>query len=644
MIDKLLNSEGYAHNWFIYWADILRATGSVDRGADGIPFIRYIQQSISENKPYNLFVHDMLAATGPLWGRGNGAVGYFYRDIGMGLDSMANTVRVFLGTSLECAQCHDHPFDRWTQKQFYEMAAYTYGAHQPKNNESTEFGEYSRLVGQWISEEQKKVNNDASLSDDERARRTAALGNRRRGLTRSLGELLNRGMDDMGKGKINLPSDYQYDNAQPGEELKANTIFGLAVELDENLQEKGSRESYASWLASPDNPRFTIVIANRLWKTVFGLGLIEPVDNMFDDTLATHPELMLHLEKIMVALDYDMKEFLRILYNTKAFQREAPSREVTAKDDKDETMPIEVKYVISGPYADNPKRGAVPYFYQGPIVERMSGEQLWDSLVALNFPDLDGRINSNTGDGGFDRYEKFINMTAEEIFLDQLGFPPPGASAEMAKAAENQPKPINDKCPIRTGRDADPSIIAKNEKGETVAFCCDNCKEQFVNNLPAMDEMMKNGEMMADMNGASGTAQSYARRGTMTRDTNSLRASEVGHPAPAGHFIRQFGGSPRDQIQVSHKQASVDQVLAVMNGYVEQNIISNSNSDFMKKLAAQASMVDKINYAFKAILQRKPTTREMSDFTQSLKMIGKDDIHKDVAWILLNSHEFLFVR
>ena len=55
-------------------------------------------------------------------------------------------------------------------------------------------------------------------------------------------------------------------------------------------------------------------------------------------------------------------------------------------------------------------------------------------------------------------------------------------------------------------------------------------------------------------------------------------------------------------------------------------------------------MVDKINYAFKAILQRKPTTREMSDFTESLKMMGSENVHKDVAWVLLNSHEFLFVR
>ena len=128
----------------------------------------------------------------------------------------------------------------------------------------------------------------------------------------------------MGRGKIKLPNDYQYDNARPGEELKAKTIFGLATELDANFQAKGSRASYANWLASEANPRFTTVIVNRLWKEVFGLALIEPLDNMFDDTMATHPELQLHLEKVMVALNYDLKEFLRILYNTQAFQRMSP--------------------------------------------------------------------------------------------------------------------------------------------------------------------------------------------------------------------------------------------------------------------------------------------------------------------------------
>ena len=73
------------------------------------------------------------------------------------------------------------------------------------------------------------------------------------------------------------------------------------------FNQKGSRSSYANWLASEANPRFTTVIVNSLWKEVFGLALVEPLDNMFDDTMATHPELQLHLEKVMVALNYDLR-------------------------------------------------------------------------------------------------------------------------------------------------------------------------------------------------------------------------------------------------------------------------------------------------------------------------------------------------
>ena len=71
----------------------------------------------------------------------------------------------------------------------------------------------------------------------------------------------------------------------------------------------------------------------------------------------------------------------------------APTREINSRDTKDESLPLEVKWVIAGPNPKFPKRGAAPYFYQGPVLERMSGEQLWDSLVSLNYPDLDTRIN-----------------------------------------------------------------------------------------------------------------------------------------------------------------------------------------------------------------------------------------------------------
>ncbi len=683
LIDKLLASDGYDKNWYIYWADILRAKTRVsNRGSDGYPFVRYIKDSIAANIPYDHWVEEMLSSTGPMWVRGNGAVGYFYRDEGMGLDNMSNTVRVFLGTSLECAQCHDHPFDRWTQKQFYEMAAFTNGAArmQRKNDELGKLSKLVRSAQNKSPEERNKI-------------RRAFL---------PVQDILSPGLDDLGKGSISLPNDYQYDNAKPGEKLEAKTIFGLVVELDESLEEKGSRSSYASWLASSNNPRFTTVIANRLWKTAFGYGLIEPVDNMYDDTLPTHPKMMLHLEKLMVALDYDMKEFLRIIYNTRAFQREAPARDIAARDTKDESLPIEVKWVISGPNPDYPTRGAAPYFYQGPVMERMSGEQIWDSLVSLNFPDLDTRISNRAPEDGFDKYVRYTAMTADDIFEEvmsklQLGAP----MMDMAMAGKNS-APINEKCPIKTNRDADPSITAKNEKGETVAFCCNGCKNKFIASMPkgavsmqmaskksaplnlmcpikpnrdadssitaknekgetvafccngcknkftaSLPTMASNpGNMMmnATAEQGSGGSDSYKRKGTPTRDANSLRASEVGDPAPRGHMILQFGGSPRDQIQISHKEAAVNQVLALINGYVEKNIVNNKKSVTLNKIADASTMEDKIHLSFLSILQRKANTSELRDFKDMVKQLNTEDYHKDIVWTLLNSHEFMFVQ
>ena len=679
LIDKLLASDGYNKNWYIYWADILRAKTRVNnKYSDGYPFVRYLKDSIAANKPYDKWVKEMLSSTGPMWERGNGAVGYFYRDQGMGLDNMANTVRVFLGTSLECAQCHDHPFDRWTQKQFYEMAAFTNGVGNvsSKNDQLKALNKMARAAQKENEEERNQIRRAFEYVTD----------------------ILNPGLDDLGKGEIALPNDYQYDNAKPGEKLEAKTIFGLVLELDENLEEKGSRASYASWLASPDNPRFSTVVANRLWKTAFGIGLIEPVDNMYDDTLPTHPKLMLHLEKLMVALDYDMKEFLRIVYNTKAFQRATPSREINSRDTKDESMPMEIKWVIAGPNPNFPKRGAAPYFYQGPVMERMSGEQLWDSLVSLNYPDLDTRINSRTPEDGFDRFERYSQMEAQGIFDEVMErYNAKRQATDMAMGPKTAP--INKKCPIKTGRDANPDITAKNAKGETVAFCCNGCKNKFTAALPPsvkkaamaskkvgpLNEMCpvkpdrradpaitakdSKGETvafccngcknkfaasqpapnsaMSGMNMASNSpsgSDSNKRKGTPTKDLKSLRASEVGDPAPRGHLILQFGGSPRDQIQVSHKEAAVNQVLAMINGYVEKNLVNNKKSVTLNKIAEGTSIEDKINLSFLAILQRKPNASELKDFKEMINQLKVDDFHKDIVWALLNSHEFMFVQ
>ncbi len=727
LVDSLLLTEGYVSHWFHFWADILRAKDNLGNRMSGVPFVDYIREFVAMNRPYDEWVKEMLSSSGPYWEKGNGGVGYFLRDAGMQLDNMSNTVRIFLGTSLECAQCHDHPFDRWTQKQFYEMAAYTEGAGNLRRRGAQNLNALNRLAGA----ERRR------LEQMERPREARQL----RDAARDISDLVQVGLESMGSGKINLPNDYQYDNARPGAQLKAKTIFGLATELDSNFQAKGSRASYANWVASESNPRFTTVIVNRLWKEVFGLALIEPLDNMFDDTMATHPELRLHLEKVMVALDYDIKEFLRILYNTQTFQRMSPTREVMSRDAKDTVMPPEVLWVVAGPYPQDPTRNSVPYFYQGPMIERMSGEQIWDSLVTLAYPDVDNRKRRKPH-GGYNNFVKYTAMTGDELFAEVMrrtGLDPNAQAAPQP--ANNAPKmelnakqkgsievvmkyadlycmschdsgksrgdidiqqyhdnpgklagnasmlkmfsaalekkemppsnrqlqpttqertemvaalnsliaeapvgaapmqedamamklgePINTDCPIKPGRAIDPTLLALNEDGETIGFCCNSCLNQHKRN------------MAAKTNTPSST--SSASTVTYVRDAGSVRASELSSPAPNGHLIREFGGSDREQIENSHKQASVTQVLNLLNGYVEAKIITKKDALVLNNVKNAGSKDSQIDTAFLSILNRKPTSKEKGNIKTSLKDSG-DNFYKDIVWVLVNSHEFLFVQ
>lgn len=597
LIDNLLANEGYNSHWFNFWADILRLKDRLSNRISGIPYKNYVKEFISQNRPYDKWVREMLSSSGPVWQRGSEGVGYFARDAGMPLDNMANTVRIFLGTSLECAQCHDHPFDRWTQKEFYEMAAFTSGSTNLRRKGLDNLNKFNKLV----REEQKRLE---EVGEPQKVPQI-------RNASRSIQDILQAGLDQPGSGKINLPKDYQYDNAKPNEALSGKTLFGHEIELSKSA---GSRELYASWLASQKNPRFTSVIVNRLWKEVFGIALIEPIDNMFDDTMATDPVLQLHLEKIMVALEYDIKEFLRILYNTKAFQRQSPSRDIVAKDEKDTAMPIDVKWVIAGPNVEKQSMNAVPFFYQGPILKRMSGEQLWDSLVSLNFNNIDSR-KLQPNDSGYRDFERLSEMSGEELLEELL------SKINKTKKPESKQKfgePINIDCPIKPGRAIDPTLLALNENGETLAFCCKSCVDKF------------------------NSQKKQQSKNNFVKDRNSVRASELSSPAPVGHVIREFGGSDREQIENANTQPSTTQVLNLINGFVETKIINNKNSEVVKLIKKQKTLDDKIKVGFKSILNRKPSISELKLFKDAL--INKEDIYKEIIWALVNSHEYIFIK
>jgi tetratricopeptide (TPR) repeat protein len=337
LIDDLLSSDGYASHSFNYWADVLRYTDRISDVVSGEPYRQWIKQSLAENKPWDQMVSELLTAEGLIWE--NPATGYLQRDANMPLDNMNNTVRIFLGTRIGCAQCHDHPFDRWTQKEFYQMAAFTYGTQTHTGGEDTRY--WSDNPNDRLQEEYEEIE-----QEEEDRRRNSYRFKR---LIRANMQIVN---DRPGK-TIKLPADYAYDNAKPGEVIAPATIFGPPARVQSS---QPPRQAFAEWVTSKDNPRFALTIANRLWQRAFGIGQIEPVDDMVDATVAENPPLMAFLESEIKKNNFDMKQFMRMIFYSQSYQRQAGIEQLESNE---------------------------PYHFPGPVLRRMTAEQLWDSFLTL---------------------------------------------------------------------------------------------------------------------------------------------------------------------------------------------------------------------------------------------------------------------
>lgn len=345
LIDALLGSDDYASHYFNFFADILRYKDRLGEDVRGEPWRQWIKQSLAESKPWDDFVSDMLTAQGLVWD--SPATGYLQRDPGMPLDNVNNTIRIFLGTRIGCAQCHDHPFDKWKQKQFYEAAAFVFETQTQTGGGDKRY--WPADPGKRLREEYAKIEQE---EEDRRQRSYVFDGHLRANM-----KIVN---DAKGK-KVHLPKDYAYSDGKPGDVVEPKSLFGPEVKLQPG---ETPRQAFARWLTAKDNPRFAKTIANRLWKQAFGMGQIEPVDDMMDSTVAENPELMAYLEDEMKRLDFDMKEYLRILFNTATYQRQAFDHEVAL---------------------------GTPYHFPGPVLRRMTAEQAWDSFLTLAAADWDYR-------------------------------------------------------------------------------------------------------------------------------------------------------------------------------------------------------------------------------------------------------------
>ncbi|QDT36879.1 DUF1549 domain-containing protein [Stratiformator vulcanicus] len=360
LITRLLNSEGYVSDQFNHWADALRVQSNPHK-ANGAPFIHWIKESIRENKPYDKFVYDMLTAQGTMWGDDNGATGYWFRDSGNFTANYEATTALFLGTDMSCAQCHDHPYDYWSRKQYFQMKAYFDG---------------NRIGSYYLGDVFKKGMDDKigkSYSEHRHMLRKKRLGNKHPEKERSnTAYQLKSGVQRnlwhwVGRGGYRYPEDYDYDDAKPKGPMEPAVLFG---ESPERSGISNDPVTAAKWITSPKNHRFVQSIANRMWMKVFGAPVTGELTDVIDIAESDNPALARYLMELMVDLNFDLKKFQQILYNTKTYQR--------------------------GVSVDH--NAGEPFFFAGPVLRRCSAEQLWDSLMTLATRDLDSRIDRSPPD------------------------------------------------------------------------------------------------------------------------------------------------------------------------------------------------------------------------------------------------------
>ena len=267
LIDALLERPEFVDYWAYKWSDtMLVSTRKLPQPAVW-SFYRSIRRAVADNKPWDAFARDLLTASGSTFHDGGGNLYVLHKDVAEMSESTAIT---FLGTSITCARCHNHPLEKWTQDQYWSMANL-----------------FSRV----------------SLKNGDRPGEVIVQAT-------STGDVLHP--------RRNVP-------------MPPTPLDGKAVALDDPSDR---RAHFAAWLTAPENPYFAKALINRVWKNFLGRGLVEAEDDLRETNPPTNRELFDSLATDFIAHKYDVKYLIRQVMNTAAYQRSAKPVPGNEADDR----------------------------------------------------------------------------------------------------------------------------------------------------------------------------------------------------------------------------------------------------------------------------------------------------------------------
>lgn len=268
LVDNLVGSRAYVEHWTNKWADLLQVNRKFLGEEGSIALRNWIKDSISTNKPYDQFAYEVLTATGSNLENPPAAYWKSQRDPA---STMENTTHLFLAVRFNCNKCHDHPFERWTQDQYYTLSQYF---AQVGRKEDPAF------VGQKIG------------------------GSAVEGAVPLVEVIYDSGSGDVKHdrtGQVVAPK-FPY----PHQDLAA--------------AETPRREQLARWMTSRENQYFAKSYANRLWGYLFGPGIIEPIDDIRAGNPASNPELLDALTKDFIDHGFDQQHLLKTICKSRVYQ------------------------------------------------------------------------------------------------------------------------------------------------------------------------------------------------------------------------------------------------------------------------------------------------------------------------------------
>ncbi|MFO1499774.1 MAG: DUF1549 and DUF1553 domain-containing protein [Verrucomicrobiota bacterium] len=268
LVDELIGSPEYTRFWANKWADLLQCN-SENLGQKGVwAFKDWIRQEIAANRPYDQFVREILLAEGSSYL--NPPVNYFrvLREPGKAAEDISQT---FLGVRFNCNKCHDHPFERWTQSQYYQFSAY-----------------FARL-----------------------AFKRGTLG---KDVVRTF---TGDNQTVTGEEVVYLRDEGEVKHPKTDKDVPPHVPYGVAKAAP---PDQDRREPFVEWLTSKDNPYFALSMANRVWSYFFGRGIIDPVDDIRGSNPPSNGPLLDALTKEFVNSGFDVRQLMRTICQSRTYQ------------------------------------------------------------------------------------------------------------------------------------------------------------------------------------------------------------------------------------------------------------------------------------------------------------------------------------